>query len=182
MESSVENTPSKIMNLAKWLSRTSMAVMVLSVLGYAYVWTNTKLAYRVVSQDSFPDLPQALNFQQDALLFAVGAIPTLVFAMVLFHSKKFFDSYRVGQLFPVDSATKLKSIGKYCLALAIINPFIRMAALLIMTWLNPPGQKILILSLSSTDGFLLVLSGLLFMIGYILSEANRIAEDNERII
>lgn len=178
----MNNANIQIVRMANWLSRISLSVIIFSLLGYAYVWTNTKLAYRVVSQDSFPDLPDTLNFHQNLMLFVVGAIPTLLFALVLFKAKKFFDLYRSGLLFPTESAVKLKSIGKFCLVLAIANPVIRTIALLIMTWLNPPGQKILILSLSSTDGFLLVLSGLLFMIGYILSEANRIAEDNEHII
>ena len=178
----MNDTNDKIVTLAKWLSRFSLVLMIFSILSYAYVWTNTKLAYRMVSQNSFPDLPEALNFQQNAMLFVVGAIPTLLFAAVLFQAKLFFDSYRSGLVFPSEGAVKLKSIGKFCLALAIINPIIRTIALLIMTWLNPSGQKILVISLSSTDGFLLVLSGLLFMIGYILSEASRIAEDNEHII
>ena len=178
----MNNTDTQIVKMANWLSRFSLAVMIFSVIGYAYVWTNTKLAHRIVSQNSFPDLPDTLNLQQNLMLFIVGAIPTLLFAIVLFQAKQFFDSYRSGLLFPTEGAAKLKSIGKFCLALAIVNPLIRTITLLIMTWLNPLGQKILILSLSSTDGFLLVLSGLLFMIGYILSEANRIAEDNERII
>ena len=178
----MENNISKIIRLAKWLSRVSLAVMILSLVGYGYIWTNTKLAYRVVSQDSFPDLPTTLTFEQNASLFIVGAIPALLFAIVLFQAKQFFDTYSAGQLFPEKSSAKLKSIGTFCLALAIINPVIRTVALLIMTCLNPPGQKLLVISLSSTDGFLLVLSGLLFMIGYILAEANRIAEDNEHII
>ena len=178
----MKSNTEKIVNIAKWLSRFSLVVMIFSILGYAYVWTNTKLAYRVVSQDAFPDLPETLNFAQNLMLFIVGAVPTLLFAVILFKAKKFFDAYRKGKLFPEDSATNLKSIGKFCLALAIVNPLVRTIALLIMTYLYPPGQKLLVISLSSTDGFLLVLSGLLFMIGYILSEANRIAEDNEHII
>ena len=178
----MNDAPLEIARLAKWLSRTSIAVMVLSLAGYAYVWTNTKFAYRIVSQDAFPDLPDQLSLQQNILLFIVGAVPSLIFALVLFEAKKFFDCYSTGQLFPVTSGQRLKSIGRFCLSLAIVNPIIRMITLLIMTWFNPPGQKILIISFSSTDGFLLVFSGLLFMIGHILAESNRIAEDNKLIV
>lgn len=178
----MNEVPSEIARLAKWLSRTSVAVMILSLLGYAYVWTNTKLAYRVVSQDAFPDLPDQLMQWQNILLFIVGAVPTLMFACVLFEARRFFDSYATGQLFPATSGQRLKSIGRFCLWLAIANPLIRLISLLIMTWLNPPGQKILVISFSSTDGFLLVFSGLLFMIGHILAESNRIAEDNKLIV
>lgn len=178
----MNETKSEIENLAKWLSRTTIAVMILSLLGYAYVWTNTKLAYRVVSQDAFPDLPEQLMQWQNILLFIVGAVPSLLFAAVLLNAKQFFDSYASGQLFPATSGQKLKSIGRLCLWLAIANPIIRMITLLIMTWLYPPGQKILVISFSSTDGFLLVFSGMLFMIGYILAESNRIAEENKLIV
>jgi Protein of unknown function (DUF2975) len=178
----MNDAPTKIANLAKWLSRTSIAVIILSLLGYAYVWTNTKLAYQVVSQNAFPDLPDQLMQWQNILLFIVGAVPSLMFAATLFHAKKFFDSYASGQMFPETSGQKLKSIGRLCLWLAIANPIIRTITLLIMTWLNPPGQKILVISFSSTDGFLLVFSGMLFMIGHILAESNRIAEENKLIV
>ena len=178
----MEDTPKKIVNLSKWLSHTALVVIVFSVLGYIYVWTNTKLTYRVVSQDAFPDLPERLTPHQNMLLFLVGAVPALLFMAVIFKAKRFFDCYASGQLFPADSALSLKSIGRYCLILAIVNPFIRTIALLIMTWLYPPGQQILIISFSSNDGFLLVFSGMLFMIGYILAESNRIAEDNKLIV
>ncbi len=178
----MNEAPAEIARLAKWLSRTSLAVIVLSLLGYAYVWTNTKLAYHVVSQNAFPDLPDQLTQSQNILLFIVGAVPNLMFAAALFKAKQFFDSYASGQLFPAISGQKLKSIGRFCLWLAIANPIIRMITLLIMTWLNPPGQKILVISFSSTDGFLLVFSGMLFMIGYILAESNRIAEENKLIV
>jgi hypothetical protein len=178
----MNDKPSEIVKLARWLSRISMLVMVLSLLGYAYVWTNTKLAYQVVSQNAFPDLPEQLTQWQNILLFIVGAVPSLMFAAVLLNAKQFFDSYASGQLFPEASGQKLKSIGRLCLWLAIANPIIRMITLLIMTWLNPPGQHILVISFSSTDGFLLVFSGMLFMIGYILAESNRIAEENKLIV
>ena len=178
----MEDAPKKIANLAKWLSRTALAVIIFSVLGYIYVWTNTKLAYRIVSQDAFPDLPERLTSNQNILLFLTGAVPTLLFVAVIFKARRFFDCYASGQLFPADSALNLKSIGRYCLILAVINPFIRTIALLIMTWLYPPGQQILIISFSSNDGFLLVFSGMLFMIGYILAESNRIVEDNKLIV
>jgi hypothetical protein len=178
----MNDTPARIARLAKWLSRASVAVMILSLLGYAYVWTNTKLAYRVVSQNAFPDLPEQLTQQQNILLFIVGAVPTLMFAAVLLNAKQFFDSYTSGELFPSTSGQTLKSIGRFCLWLAIANPVIRTITILIMTMLNPPGQKILVISFSSTDGFLLVFSGLLFMIGHILAESNRIAEENRLIV
>jgi hypothetical protein len=178
----MNDTPSEIAQLAKWLSRISIIVIVLSLLGYAYVWTNTKFAYQVVSQNAFPDLPEQLTHWQNILLFIFGAVPSLMFAAVLWHAKQFFDLYASGQIFPETGGEKLKSIGRYCLWLAIVNPVVRMIALLIMTCLNPPGQKILVISFSSTDGFLFVFSGMLFMIGYILSESNRIVEENKLIV
>lgn len=178
----MNDTPARIARLAKWLSRASVAVMILSLLGYGYVWTSTKLAYQVVSQDAFPDLPEQLTQQQNVLLFIIGAVPSLMFAAVLLNAKRFFDSYISGELFPSTSGQALKSIGRFCLWLAIVNPIIRTITILIMTMLNPPGKKILVISFSSTDGFLLVFSGMLFMIGYILAESNRIAEENKLIV
>ncbi|MDE2445373.1 MAG: DUF2975 domain-containing protein [Alphaproteobacteria bacterium] len=164
------------------MARFAAAVAILSVIGYGMVWANPMLAYRVVTQDSFPDLPTTLTANQNILLFLTGAVPTLLFAAVLWAAKRFFDCYRDGQLFPHAAGTRLKAIGRLCLILAVVNPIVRTISMLVISWLNPPGQKQLVLSLSSTDGFLLVFSGLLYMIGTILAEAVQVAEDNRMIV
>jgi Protein of unknown function (DUF2975) len=178
----MDHASPKILNQARWLSRFAAIVAVSSVIGYCMVWTNPTLAYRVVTQDAFPDLPTKLTQSQNILMFLTGAIPTLIFASVLWAAKTFFDCYRDGKLFPPEAGARLKHIGRLCLILALVNPLVRTVSVLVISWLNPPGQKQLLLSVSSTDGFLLVFSGLLFMIGYILAEATQVAEENRMIV
>lgn len=167
---------------AKWMARMSALLAAFSAMGYAYVFTNPTLAMRVVSENAFPNLPNDIGSTQYGLLFAVGAVPVGLLVVALFSARRFFACYSSGELFPPNSSIELVRIGKLFLALAILGPVIRMLAVLVVTWTNPPGQKQLLLSLSTNDGLLIILSAVLLMVGHILAEANRLSEDNSQII
>lgn len=167
---------------AKWMSRLSGLFALLSAAGYLYIFLDPKLALRVVSENALSKLPGEVGSLQYILLFVVGALPVCLFIAALLSARRFFACYVSGQLFPVNSSAELSRMGKLFLALAILGPIIRMVAVLIITWTNLPGQKQLVLSLSTSDGLLIVISGLLLMVGHILAEANRLSEDNRQII
>ena len=155
---------------------------VLSAAGYLYVFFDPALAMRVVSENAATNLPAEIGNAQYFLLFVVGAVPLLLFIAALWSARQFFSCYVSGELFPRQASAKLTRIGKLFLALAILGPITRMLAVLTITWTNPPGQKQLVLSFSTSDGLLIILSGILLMVGHILAEANRLAEDNRQII
>jgi hypothetical protein len=167
---------------AKWMSRLSGLFALLGVAGYLYVFTNPTLAMRVVSENAATLMPSEINTLQYLLLFVVGAVPLVLFIVALWSARQFFNCYVSGELFPARASANLTRIGKLFLALAILGPVIRTLAVLVITWTNPPGQKQLVLSFSTSDGLLIILSGLLLMVGHILAEANRLSEDNRQII
>jgi hypothetical protein len=167
---------------AKWMSRVSALFAALTAAGYVYIFVDPKLALRVVSENALADLPGEVGSIQYLLLFLVGAVPVSLFIAALLSARRFFACYVSGQLFPENSSAEVSRMGKLFLLLAILGPIIRMVAVLVITWTNPPGQKQLVLSLSTSDGLLIVLSGLLLMIGHVLAEANWLSEDNKQII
>ncbi len=167
---------------AKWMARVSAFLAAFSALGYAYVFVSPTLAMRVVSENAFPNLPNEVGDIQYVLLFAVGAVPVALLVAALLSARRFFACYVSGELFPANSSIELVRIGKLFLVLAILGPVIRMLAILVVTWTNPPGQKQLVLSVATNDGLLIILSAVLLMVGHILAEANRLSEDNRQII
>lgn len=167
---------------AKWMARLASLLALFGLAGYLYVFANPTLAMRVVSQNASTSLPSDVGITQYVLLFVIGAVPLSFFIAALLSARRFFTCYVSGELFPQNSSAEISRIGKLFLILAILGPIIRMLAVLIVTWTNPPGQKQLVLSLSTNDGLLIILSGILLMVGHILAEARRLSEDNEQII
>ncbi len=167
---------------ARWMARISSLLALFGAAGYLYVFANPTLAMRVVSENASTKLPADLGNAQYFLLFAVGAVPLAFFIAALLAARRFFTCYVSGELFPQNSSAEISRIGKLFLILAILGPIIRMLAVLIMTWTNPPGQKQFVLSLSTNDGLLIILSAILLMVGHVLAEARRLSEDNQQIV
>lgn len=66
--------------------------------------------------------------------------------------------------------------------LAVATMLVRWMASVLFTWHLGTGSRQLAISVSSSDGILLLFGGLALMIGTILTEARRVAEENRMFV
>lgn len=114
-----------------------------------------------------------------ALLTAGLFAPALI---ALWITRGLFARYGRGDVFSYHNATAIRRIGGLLLVgtgLAIAG---RTAAVLILTHDNPPGQRSLAISLASHDLLFALLGGLLLVIGWVMAEATRQAEENRLFV
>ena len=76
----------------------------------------------------------------------------------------------------------IRQIGLALLGLATLGVLRHTLSILALTSNNPPGQRALSVRLSSADIFLFFTAGLLITIGWAMSEATRIAEENKGFV
>lgn len=88
-----------------------------------------------------------------------------------------FDRYEEGELFSGRCGLLLRRAGLFALAGAISTIVSRTATMLAVTYANPPGQKMLVLALGTSELFLVLLAGLLFLLGHIMTVASAIEAD-----
>lgn len=155
----------------------------LAEIALAWVWLTPSLveAY-VVPELRLQGVPVALDVPTRLLAFAVSMIPMSVLLIMLHCAYRLFDDFRLGLVFTVDAVIGLRRIGSCILALAVLRPVTATLLSLILTWSNPPGQRILALSLGVDDYMAATLGGLVFAIGYVMADAARIADDNRQIV
>jgi hypothetical protein len=114
--------------------------------------------------------------------FGLGAVPVLLVAWAFWEAYKFINLYRNANVFPAQASAILRRISKIFLGVALVSPLARIIASIVLSWHLGSGQRIIAVTLSSSDGFLILLSGLFLMISYILSEATFIADDHQQIV
>ncbi len=173
----------RIARLASWLywAATGFGIALPLAFGVALFkgWSDPAfLAAR------FADLPAATTVGpvKALLVIAAGALALPVLLAALWQMRALFRRYGAGEILTDACARHVLRIGQMLVALAALGVAIPTLQRLILTWDNPVGQKVLAIGLSSdTMGFLLA-GGLLFVVGWVMGEAARVAADNAGFI
>ena len=113
---------------------------------------------------------------------AAGLVP-FVFAMrALNGMRKLFALYKLGDPLAPKAGVFIRQIGANLLAAALLGVAVQPAMSGLMSMTNPEGARFISVSISNSDiGFMLV-AGLLLMIGWSMSEAQKLAEENREFI
>jgi len=116
------------------------------------------------------------------LALIVGAIPVGLGVYGLYWLRRLFGLYRAGQVFTVANSRCLKAFAWTQIVSGLLQPFIGAALSVIVSWNNPPGERMLAIEISS-DTVGTVLFGLLILIiAWVMGEASRVAEENAQFV
>lgn len=149
----------------------------------AWVWlTPSWVEAYVVPHLGLQRVPVAFDLSTRLVAFAASMIPMGVLLYLLRQAYALFDAFRVGNVFTAHAPVRLRRIGFCIVTLAFLRPITAMLLGLILTWGNPPGQRILALSLSIDDYMIAALGGLVLAIGHVMAEAARLADDVRQIV
>lgn len=118
----------------------------------------------------------------DMLGVLVAAIPTSTFALCLYYSGRLFRALRGREIFGTAAVAALSGLGWSALATAVLAILSRTALGLIATYGLPPGQRQLVLSLSSSDLAAVLIGLLAFTLAGVMAEAIRLSDDLRTII
>jgi hypothetical protein len=155
----------------------------LAELALLWVWLSPgSVEAFVVPHLGLGTTPVALGSGQRVAGFLISMIPLSVLFYALHQAYELFDGYRCGDVFSAKAPVRLRRIGFAMLALAPLRPLTNAALGALLTSLNPPGQKLLVLGLSIDDYMIALFGGLILAIGHVLVEANRLADDHRQII
>lgn len=131
---------------------------------------------------AFQDVPQTGWTWVTWAGIAVVLIPFLFAMRALDAMRRLFRLYRAGDPLAPEAGPLIQSIGANLLCAAGLGVLLRPVSSPLLTLSNPPGERMIALSVGSSDiGFILV-AGLLVLIGWSMSEAQRIAAENREFI
>lgn len=172
------------------LKGLARAVQVLALLGavglalYAVqlAWT-PELMVQYVLHEVMPELPyRTPEGLTPALLWLSLSLPLLSGLLALWHVWRLFGHYAAGRVFDLASVRHLQWLGWGLLALAAARPLSHTLAVLVLSWHNPPGQRQLLVGISSDHYALLMLGLVLVAMARIMRESVRVAQENAEFI
>jgi len=125
-----------------------------------------------------------LTIDERALwLHAAVGLPGLALGyFLLWQLWQLFGEYAQGRVFSLAAVLRLRRFAVGVLVLGLWTPVARMGSVLALTWGNPPGQRYLMLGLSTDDYVRVLLGAVLLAIAAVMAEAARLAEENAEFV
>ena len=113
---------------------------------------------------------------------AVGLLPAIALLLALDLLRRLFARYRDGDVLTEGSAVLIRQAGKALLAVAALKIAVQPVQSVLLTWQSTPGSRQVSIGIGQAEiGFLLT-AGLLTVIGWAMTEAAQIAEENRAFV
>jgi hypothetical protein len=117
-----------------------------------------------------------------ALAAAVTLLPTAVGVYALLQLWQLFGAYLRGAALAPQAQSRLQRFAWALLALAVLRPLHGGLMSVALTLGNPPGKRLLVISFSSNDYALILLSLVLLAISWVMQDAVRAANENREFV
>lgn len=112
----------------------------------------------------------------------VSLIPVGLWAAALWQLWQLFACYGRQQVFTVRAVGHLRRFSWALLVLAAVEPVSRALMSVAISWDNPPGKRMLMLTLGSNDYQLLLCAAVFVTVAHVMAQALRVAEENEQFV
>jgi hypothetical protein len=109
---------------------------------------------------------------------AVGLPGLATGFFLLWQLWRLFGEYAHGQVFSRRALRHLRRLALGVVALGVLAPLTRTASILVLTLGNAPGQRQLLINISSDDYMRVLFGAVLLAIATVMAEAVRVAEDH----
>lgn len=113
---------------------------------------------------------------------AVGLPGLAVGFFLLWQLWRLFGEYGQGRVFSLQAVRHLRRFAFGVLSLGLVAPLTNTAMVLVLTWHNPPGQRQLMIGLSSDNYLHVLLGAVLIAIARVMAEAVRVAQENAEFV
>lgn len=116
------------------------------------------------------------------LALIVGTIPVGLGVYGLYWLRRLFGLYRAGQVFTIANSRCLKAFAWTQIASGLLQPFVGAALSVIVSWHNPPSQRMLAVEVSSHTVGTVLFGLLILIIAWVMGEASRVADENAQFV
>jgi hypothetical protein len=117
-----------------------------------------------------------------ALGFAISLIPGSIAILAFWRLRSLFGLYEQGYIFTAESIGSLRGFAIAIILFAIAKPFANVLLSMALTLSNPPGQKMLAISVGSSDFTTAFIGCVFLIIGWTMDEGRKLAEEQAQIV
>ena len=130
----------------------------------------------------FSEHPVVID-ERALLLGAAASLPGVLLGLAaLWQLWRLFGEYAAGRVFASAAQRHLRGFAAALLASAVLTPLMRTAVGVALTLGNPPGQRLLVFTLSWNDYLSILCGAVLLAVALVMADAVRLAEDNEGFV
>lgn len=173
----------RIKRLSRLMDYCSTTLLLVIPVLLLIVWLNSDLTIKALANlrgDAWR--PENLTPMIRLLGFLLSMVPTGVVLYALLQLRRLFRHYQQGQVFTEYAALCLRRFAWALLISGALRPFTGAALSVLLSFNNPPGERVLALSFSSHDISLMFIGGVFILIASIMAEGARLAEENAQIV
>lgn len=127
-------------------------------------------------------LPAVIPMGAFVVVYATSITSMVIVMLVLWNMRALLLLYAMGDVLGAETALRIRSIGHCLLALAIWGVLAHTLNIAALTWGNPSGERALSIAVGNNDLFLFLAAGLMTVIGWAMSEAARVADENRSFV
>jgi len=119
---------------------------------------------------------------QRLLLWGLAALVAAPGLVALATMAGLFGAFARGEVFTDFAARAIRRVGLMLVVGAVLKVVAGAARSVVVTYTNPPGERMLAVSVGSEEALLVLLGGLLVVIGQAMAEAARMEREMRAII
>lgn len=137
---------------------------------------------RIVSRQIAEDLPITLTPAASAVVLALTGLQLAILLGALYCLWRMFRVFASDEPLSARAAVWMRRAGAAFLFSAASALVIRTGVTAALTMANPPGQRMIAISVGSPDLLAVLMAGVLLMVGHILATAAEIQDDNRAFV
>ena len=174
----------RLLRRSALLSIAARAAALILLAGNAAMWLLPELGYEAARLQSGlkADTPIAVTPLAFAFVLLLSTLHVCVLAGAMWEMARLFSGFSKQAILVPNTGKHLRRTGILLFLFAVLSPVARTFGTLAVTLANPPGQRLIAISLESQDLVLALIAVLLLMLGHVMAEAAQIAEDNRQIV
>ena len=172
-----------IQRYSQRIRRLFQALLVLIPLALFYFWfisDTTTNGFIDLDVSAYTSVPLSRVTQLQA--FAASMLPSGIIMYALVQLIKLFKLYEAGIIFKTSNVVCYQKLG-YTLFLWSLGSVVYSGLIsVILSFNNPPGQRVLQLSVGSFDLVAIICGIIVLMISWVMKEGQKIAEENSHTV
>lgn len=174
---------SRIQRLSRWAGAGALAGCILIAASVVLAAFDAGTLDQLIRTELLgPDRTISIAPRLRAICYGLLSWTVIFYVYGLLTARRLFLGYAGGDVFSESAGRRLARIGWSVAALPIATNISITIAALLATWDAGPGQRILKFSFSGADFLALVYGVLLIVVGYVLTEAARLSEENRQFV
>lgn len=169
--------------MSSWLAPFAQFLAVAFLCINAAYWLIPEAAeYTARTMSAIPTYQITLSLPVRLLGLLLSSLQLALLVFALFAVAKVFRAFSNAEWFVPQIGQHLHRFGLGLALYGATSPLVRTLMAIIVTWNNPPGKRLLIISFTGNDFVLALVGVLILLLGYAMREATRIADENNQII